>query len=60
MKMSKRTKRHARKFLLPLIALAMMSTAMFMEAREVRAHDAPSRAPLRGPAARMTPDLHQR
>jgi hypothetical protein len=54
--------RTARKLVLPLIAVAMMATMMFMESASRRAHESSiSPAPRRAPAAaRAAHDLRQR
>lgn len=41
MKLSKQRKRTAKKLVLPLIAIAMMTTMMFMESASRRSHQAP-------------------
>lgn len=53
----KTTRRHrtARKLVLPLIAIAMMTTMFFMESYERRAHDTSIQTPRQNAAALRAP-----
>lgn len=64
MKLTKRNHRTAKKLVLPLIAVAMMATMMFMESASRRSH-LPSSSmstlqPAHGTAARTQHDLRTR
>ena len=65
MKSTKRRQRTAKKLILPLIAIGMMATMMFMESASRRAHmpSSPTMStakPAPGAAARVQHDLRQR
>ena len=59
MKITTRRKRTARKLVLPLIAISMMCTAMYLGSGNAP-HPQMSRSHAQGAAARVPHDLHQR
>lgn len=61
MKLTKRHKRTAKKLVLPLIAIGMMATMMFMESSRRSSHGSTtSYRPVPGASARVPHDLRQR